>query len=57
MDTRAKWAIGMAVIGGIAASMGSVQSLPDTLLGAALWGGVAFGIGTIVMRRKARKTN
>jgi len=54
MDTRGKWAIAMAVLGGIAASQGEVTTLPDILLGAGLNGGIAYGIGTLVISQKSK---
>jgi hypothetical protein len=47
MGNREKWALGMAVLGGIAASTGEVVHPIDTLLGALILGGITFGIASI----------
>lgn len=47
MGNREYWTIGMASLGAIAASQGQATTLPDIILGAALTGGMAFGIGSI----------
>jgi hypothetical protein len=54
MDNRQKWTVGMAVLGGIAASQGQVSSPPDIIFGALLWAGITFGIASLVISQRAR---
>lgn len=57
MGNREKWTIGMAILGGIAASFGEVRSPVDTILGATINGAVTFGIATIYISLKKSKRN
>lgn len=56
MGNREKWALGMAVLGGIAASTGEVVHPIDTLLGALILGGIAFGIASIAGSLQTKPT-
>jgi hypothetical protein len=56
MGNREYWTIGMASLGAIAASQGQMTTLPDILLGAALSGGIAFGVGSIFKSEDSNKT-
>ena len=56
MGNREKWALGMAVLGGIAASTGEVVHPIDTLLGALILGGITFGIASITGSLQTKPT-
>jgi hypothetical protein len=56
MGNREKWALGMAVLGGIAASTGEVVHPIDTLLGAVILGGITFGIASITGSLQTKPT-
>ena len=56
MGNREKWALGMAVLGGIAASTGEVVHPIDTLLGALILGGITFGIASIAGSLQTKPT-
>lgn len=55
MDNRMKWTIGLAVVGGLAATQ-SDGNVIDVLIGAGLWAGIAYGVGTLVMKRNKGKS-
>ena len=56
MDNRGKWTIGMAILGGIAASQGAVRTPVDTILGALINGGLTYGIASIYISQKSKTT-
>jgi hypothetical protein len=56
MGNREKWALGMAFLGGIAASTGEVVHPIDTLLGALILGGITFGIASITGSLQTKPT-
>ena len=56
MDNRGKWTIGMAILGGIAASQGAVTTPVDTILGALINGGLTYGIASIYISQKSKTT-
>ena len=47
MGNREKWTIGMAILGGIAASVGEFRNPIDTILGATINGRITYGIAPI----------
>ena len=55
MGVREKWTIGMAILGGIAASVGDVKNPIDTILGATINGAITFGIATIYISSQKSK--
>lgn len=57
MGNREKWTIGMAILGGIAASVGDVKNPIDTILGATINGAITFGIATIYISSQKSKYN
>ena len=54
MDNRGKWTIGMAILGGIAASQGAVRTPVDTVLGALINGGLTYVIASIYISQKSK---
>lgn len=57
MGNREKWTIGMAILGGIAASVGEVRNPIDTILGATINGAITYGIATIYISSQKSKQN
>jgi hypothetical protein len=49
MDNRLKWTVGMTFLGGLLASMGEVTHPIDTIIGAAILGGITYGIASIII--------
>ena len=49
MDNRLKWTIGMTFLGGLLATMGEVVNPLDTIIGAAVLGGITYGIASIII--------
>ena len=57
MGNREKWTIGMAILGGIAASVGEVRNPIETILGATINGAITYGIATIyISSQKSKQT-
>jgi hypothetical protein len=57
MGNREKWTIGMAILGGIAASVGEFRNPIDTILGATINGAITYGIATIyISSQKSKQT-
>jgi len=48
--------MGMAILGGIAASQGAVRTPVDTVLGALINGGLTYGIASIYISQKSKTT-
>lgn len=51
-STRNKASIVGAVVGGLAATQGSVTNIVDIALGAAIWYGIVYGVCTLVIKFK-----
>jgi hypothetical protein len=51
-STRNKASIVGAVVGGLAATQGSVVNILDIALGAAIWYGIVYGVCTLVIKFK-----
>jgi hypothetical protein len=49
MDNRLKWTIGMTFLGGLLATMGEVVNPLDSIIGAAVLGGITYGIASIII--------
>jgi hypothetical protein len=56
MGSREYWTIGMSSLGAISATQGEVTTLPDILLGAALWGGITYVIASVFKSQESKKT-
>ena len=56
MGNREYWTIGMSSLGAISATQGEVTTLPDILLGAALIGGITYGIASVFKSKESNKT-
>jgi len=54
MTTQQKFAIGGAILGGIAATQGESGNILDIALGAAIMAAIGFGIGAIVAGRQKK---
>lgn len=57
MNTRLRWSLGLACLGGLAASRGSFRNFPDVIAGAVLWFVIAFIVISILRSFRNKKTH